>query len=392
MTSSPPDVRQESLETLKARLDDPAVAAALSNLLDHADLLAVLLVGLDGLVSRSEVIGDALAEGVDDFRQLAAAFPRPDGVSSGDVVSSLMTVSAVLPRIAEPMARVADSGLIDRVLDSGIIDHLLKHADLLGILLDGLDGFVRRGDTISDNLAESVDELRGLSGSVQKPAIDGAELMSNVVSLVSLLPALTGTLNRVVESRLLDRVLDSGMIDSLLRHADLLEVMLDGVDGFVRRGDTISDSLADGVAEMRGLTASIQKPEGVAGKEVVQNLVSLAPLLPALGQTLSRLVESRLLDRVLESRVIDNVLDSHVVENFLDSGMLAPQTVDQLAMVGRALSNASAHPGEAGDVPGLFGLLRLRKDPEIARALAFAISLSRSLGAELEAASDQASP
>ncbi|GAA0615139.1 DUF1641 domain-containing protein [Sporichthya brevicatena] len=298
MTSSPPVARQESLETLKARLDDPQVAAALSNLLDHADLLAVLLVGLDGFVSRSEMIGDALAEGVDDFRQIAASIPKPDGVSGGDVVSSLMTVSAVLPRLAEPMARLAESGLIERVLDSGVIDHLLKHADLLGVLLDGLDGFVRRGDTISD-------------------------------------------------------------------------------------------SVADGVAELRGITNSVQKPAGIDGAELVSNLVSLASLLPALTGTLTRVVESRILDRVLESRVIDSVLDSHVIENFLDSGMLAPQTVNQLAMVGRALSNASAETADPASVPGLFGLLRLRKDPEIARALAFAIAMSRSLGAELEAGSQQ---
>ena len=298
MASSPPDVRQESLESLKARLDEPQVAAALSNLLDHADLLAVLLVGLDGLVSRSETIGDALADGVGDFRELAAAFPRPEGVSGGDVVSSLLTVSAVLPRIAEPMARVADSGLIDRVLDSGIID-------------------------------------------------------------------------------------------SVLKHADLLELMLDGLDGFVRRGETISDALADGVGDLRGLTASVQKPQGLNGAEIVSNLVALTSLLPALTGTLSRVVESRLLDRVLEARVIENVLDSGVVESLLDSGMLAPQTMDQLAMVGRALSNASANPGDPGAVPGLFGLLKLRKDPEIARALAFGIAMSRSLGAELEAASEQ---
>lgn len=298
MTSSTTGVRQESLDSLKARLDEPQVAAALSNLLDHADLLAVLLVGLDGLVSRSETIGDALADGVGDFRELAASFPRPEGVNGGDVVSSLLTVSAVLPRIAGPMARVAESGLIDRVLDSGILD-------------------------------------------------------------------------------------------SVIKHADLLEVMLEGLDGLVRRGETISDALADGVGDLRGLTSSIPKPEGVSGAEIVASLLSLATLLPSLTSSITRLVESRVLDRVIEARLIENVLDSGMVENVLGSGMLAPQTMDQLAMVGRALATASADPGDPGDVPGLWGLLKLRKDPDIARALAFGISMSRSLGAELDAASQQ---
>jgi uncharacterized protein YjgD (DUF1641 family) len=296
MTSSPPAVCQESLESLKARLDEPQVAAALSNLLDHADLLAVLLVGLDGLVSRSETIGDALADGVGDFRELAASFPRPDGVSGGDVVSSLLTMSAVLPRIAAPVARVAESGLIDRVLDSGLLD-------------------------------------------------------------------------------------------SLIDHADLLEIMLVGLDGFVRRGDTISDALAEGVGDLRGLTASLPKPAGLNAGEVVTSLIALAGILPAITPSITRVVESGVLERVLDSGMVENVLDSGVVDGLLSSGMLAPQTMDQMAMVGRALTDASGNPGDPDDVPGLWGLLKLRKDPDIARALAFAISLLRSLGSELEAAS-----
>jgi uncharacterized protein YjgD (DUF1641 family) len=288
MTSSPPAVRQESLESLKARLDEPQVAAALANLLDHADLLAVLLVGLDGLVSRSETIGDALASGMGEFRELTASLPRPDGVSGGDVVAGLVTLSAVLPRVAGPLARIAESGVLDRMVDSGLLD-------------------------------------------------------------------------------------------SLAAHADLLEIMLVGLDGFVRRGDTISDALADGVGELRGLAGALPKPQGLNLGEVGANLIALSAVLPAL---------TALLNRVLDARLVDRVLDSGMIEGLLDSGMLAPQTMNQLAMVGRALADASADPGRPEDVPGLLGLLKLRKDPQIGRGLAFALSMLRALGTELEAAEE----
>jgi uncharacterized protein YjgD (DUF1641 family) len=288
MTASPVAIRQESLESLKARLDEPQVAAAVSHLLDHADLLAVLLVGLDGLVSRTETIGDSLADSVGDLRELAASFPRPDGVSGGDVVAGLVTMSTVLPKVAGPLARIADSGVLDRVVESGLLDSLAAHADLLAILLVGLDGFVKRGDTISDALADGVGEIRGLTASLPKPpAINGAEVMANLVALTAMLPTITRLLTRLLDTRLVDRVLDSGMIESLL-----------------------------------------------------------------------------------------------------DSGMLNPQTMNQLAMVGRALADASADPGRPEDVPGLLGLLKLRKDPQIGRGLAFSLSMLRALGTELEAAEE----
>lgn len=104
-----------SLDTLMERLDDPQVAAALTNLLDHADLLAILIVGLDGLVGRSETIGAAIAEGITDLRGLA-------GSGNGDIVASLTTLSGMLPKLEPMLSQVLESGLLDSVLDSGITD------------------------------------------------------------------------------------------------------------------------------------------------------------------------------------------------------------------------------------------------------------------------------
>ncbi|WP_183097947.1 DUF1641 domain-containing protein [Nocardioides pelophilus] len=115
--------QQASLDSLMERLDDPQVAAALINLLDHADLLAILIVGLDGLVSRSETIGDALVDGIDELRGVAAASNEAMGtLELGEILASLMTLSSSLPKITPAVTRVVDSGLIEHVLDSGITD------------------------------------------------------------------------------------------------------------------------------------------------------------------------------------------------------------------------------------------------------------------------------
>ena len=57
---------------LMARLEDPAVAASLVTLLDHADLLAVLVQGLDGFIARSEIIGNSLLDSVTELRESVA--------------------------------------------------------------------------------------------------------------------------------------------------------------------------------------------------------------------------------------------------------------------------------------------------------------------------------
>ena len=120
MTTALSDPRQNSIDTLKNQLEQPQVAAALSNLLDHADLLAILLVGLDGLVSRSETIGEALLDGVQDLRQVADANPQLEDLDPGAILGSLLALSSSLPKLTPAITRLVDAGLIDGVLDSGI--------------------------------------------------------------------------------------------------------------------------------------------------------------------------------------------------------------------------------------------------------------------------------
>jgi len=66
LTPSPTD-------ELLARLADPQIARAVSTLLDNADVLAFLAVGLDGILSRGEVIADSLADGISELRGAAGA-------------------------------------------------------------------------------------------------------------------------------------------------------------------------------------------------------------------------------------------------------------------------------------------------------------------------------
>ncbi|MFI5953084.1 DUF1641 domain-containing protein [Cryptosporangium sp. NPDC051539] len=112
--------RPSSLDSVLCRLDEPKVADALNTILDHADLIAVAVVAIDGLMRRSEQIGEALADGVGELRELAAAQRAEHDLDPRAVAGSLVELARVLPTVAPALSRIAGSGLIDTVLDSGI--------------------------------------------------------------------------------------------------------------------------------------------------------------------------------------------------------------------------------------------------------------------------------
>ena len=91
----------DAADPLEQRLADPAIASALASLLDHAELVAVLLEGLDQLVARSEVIGDSVLAGVTEVREALSGTDRP------------LVLDVDLPRIADTATRLVQSDLLD---------------------------------------------------------------------------------------------------------------------------------------------------------------------------------------------------------------------------------------------------------------------------------------
>ncbi|AEA28456.1 protein of unknown function DUF1641 [Pseudonocardia dioxanivorans CB1190] len=110
MTPNGQLVAQSPADELLARLDEPRVAAALGNLLDHADLLAILVVGLDGLVSRGEVIGASLADAIGELRGGAEDLPSVD---LKGLASSVATLSGSLSSATPALDALLRSSLTD---------------------------------------------------------------------------------------------------------------------------------------------------------------------------------------------------------------------------------------------------------------------------------------
>lgn len=96
-------------ERLLDRLEEPRTAEALHTLLDNAELIAVLVNGLDGLARKGEVIGDTIAEVLAE----AKAAGRATGL---DPVRTTQQLSTLIPTLADA------SPAINRILDSPIVE------------------------------------------------------------------------------------------------------------------------------------------------------------------------------------------------------------------------------------------------------------------------------
>ncbi|SCX32610.1 DUF1641 domain-containing protein [Mycolicibacterium fluoranthenivorans] len=117
-------------DRLIQRLDDPDVASSLSLILDHADLLAILIVSIDGLVRRAEVIGDSVSATVADARQGLTAATGQRSFPEIDVAALTDTVT----RLAAAAADAAPA--LDRLVHSALLDP--QTADLLAQAGDAL--------------------------------------------------------------------------------------------------------------------------------------------------------------------------------------------------------------------------------------------------------------
>jgi Protein of unknown function (DUF1641) len=93
-------------EVLRARLDDPEVAAALLTLLDNADLLALVVQSLDGLLRRADVIGNSVESSLGDVRALAD--------SARFLIEPTRKLAEQAPGIADAASALLDSGMFNR--------------------------------------------------------------------------------------------------------------------------------------------------------------------------------------------------------------------------------------------------------------------------------------
>lgn len=258
-------------------------------------------------------------------------------------------------------ARLADPGVADS------LNRLLERADLAAFLLDALDGFLRRSDTVVESVSEGVREVRQTAASSDAvPLIDALPKLAR--SGADLAGIATGpAFQNVVHSGLIERLGDPRTLEQLQTLLDKLETavfLLEAVDGFLQRSPEIAESAAAAVGELRNANVNFDAVRELAART------------PRIVETLGRLTDSQALDRVPEAIGAVAVL--------ADSGMLDPPLVKVLGEVGQRLGAAYTDAVSAPVQPlGAIGLVRALGEPEVQRTMGLLVAVARQFGRRL---------
>ncbi len=153
-----------------------------------------------------------------------------------------------------------------------------------------------------------------------------------------------------IADRLNDPAIASAIV-LMLDHVEALTFLAMGADGLLRRGQTIADTLAEGLADLR-TGAGTMDLDGA--REQVQELVGLANLL---------------------------VDSSDQLTGILQSGLLNPEVIGILSETAAALVTARRQAATtAPEITGALSLYKVTKDPDVQRGLSFLVGIARALG------------
>lgn len=273
------------------------------------------------------------------------------------------------------------------------LNQLLDNAELAAFSLTALDGFLRRGDTIADNVATSIAEAKAAL-----PA-ESATLGAQLPQLIQLLPQLTTLMTQVTQltstpqfAQLLTLLSNPNTLNALaqlLGQIELVAFLVTALDGFLRRSDTIVNNVAASVNEVKGLAGVTELPLA----ELAQSLPPLVAALPELTQALPTFTAAlpqftAALPQLLQAmpalldlaQQLQPMLQSDEFAGLMNSGVLNPQT---LTIVGEA-GNALVETMEASHQPvGLFGLMGALRDPDVQRGLGFLVEFGKRFGGKL---------
>lgn len=273
------------------------------------------------------------------------------------------SAEALLDRLNEP--RTAEA-----------LHHLLDHAELLAYSAGALDGFIRRGELIADNVAASLDDVRRAI-----PPESGAYL-GELAALGKELPALTATatqlarLSAVPEFQATLAALRDPetlqALNQLLGKLGLLSFGISAAEGLLQRGEEITDNIRDSLDDVR---ASV--PD--ANNEVIGQILSLTVLLPYLPRLVA--VAPKFIE-IIEQ--LAPFVSSKEFDALLSSGVFHAETVKLVGQAGDAFVASYDESTRSQQRFGLREIVGALRDPDVQRAAALVVAFARRFGRSLK--------
>lgn len=273
----------------------------------------------------------------------------------------------------------AVEALQQRLSDPKVVEglgRLLDRVDSIAFAVEAFEGFVARGETIADSVASTVAELKhanpcdSAGQSTFQHWIERApELMNTGTKLAAV--SQQAHLDDLEASHLIDRLTNPETLQSLNQLLDklpLIAMVVESLDGFLRRGDTIADNLA-------GLVHELKRSDAPFDLSKLASLVQSLPKLQEMGE--------QLLDSGLADEGLPKVIDAGV--SMIQSGMLDKDIVAVLGELGRASVHTfvevkNQHPPPIG---GIWAMMRAAKDPDVQKTIGFFFAFAKAFSKHL---------
>jgi hypothetical protein len=280
---------------------------------------------------------------------------------------------------ATPHRSASAEALLDRLNEprtAEALHHLLDHAELLAYSAGALDGFIRRGELIADNVAASLDDVRRAI-----PPESGAYL-GELAALGKELPALTATATQLARlsavpefQATLAALRDPETLQSLnqlLGKLGLLSFGISAAEGLLQRGEEITDNIRDSLDDVR---ASV--PD--ANNEVIGQILSLTVLLPYLPRLVA--VAPKFIE-IIEQ--LAPFVSSKEFDALLSSGVFHTETVKLVGQAGDAFVASYDESTRSQQRFGLREIVGALRDPDVQRAAALVVAFARRFGRSLK--------
>ena len=272
--------------------------------------------------------------------------------------------------------------LLARLDDPDVVDSLNRFLDQLPLLAFGaeaLNGFIKRGDTITGNLSSGFSELRDTVGLPDAPSFE--RIAGNLPGLMKTGAQLADAASKPAVSNLLSQGLleelgkpeTIDLLKRLLDKLDLIVFAVEATDGFIRRSDSIIEGIRESVKDATAL---------LPDQATLSHLQDLAASAPHLIEAASNMVDGGMVEKLQQL--------SEASDRLIASGLLEPAKMTMLADMGSVLTEtlqANQKQAAQGRPPrvGMFGLLGAMGDPNVQASMGMLIEFSKRYGAKLAA-------
>jgi hypothetical protein len=282
--------------------------------------------------------------------------------SNGRLNGSNHAAEQLLERLSEPHTLAA-------------LNQLLDHAELLAFSASSLDGFIRRGDLLADNVASSVADLRESLPPTKIPDL------SQVGQLLQHLPQLTALTNQLADLSakpefqatlaILSTPTTLNSLNQLLSRMELLAFLVTASESLMQRGEEMTDNLRSSLDDL-GSYAPVTTADVLGSFGA---LLTFLPYLPRLAAVAPKFIE------VIEH--LEPFIASPEFDALLSSGVFHADTVGLVGRAGDAFVESYTESRKNPQPVGILGLARALNDPDVQRAAGLIMKFAKKFGKTL---------